>query len=155
MRRFLFLALIAFFSFQAFLWAGLGSRKAMYVGGTVSTIKEHTEGTISTADDRLWVFEGKGTKLAIPYAQITSLEYGQKAGRRVGLSVAISPVFLLSKKRRHYLTIGFLDDSKKQQAVVVELGKDVIKPTLSTLEIKSGKKIDYQDEESRKSAGVK
>jgi hypothetical protein len=155
MRRYLFLTLMFLFFSQSLTWAGLGSRKAMYVGGTISTLKENTEGTLSAADDKFVVFEAKGYKLSIPYAQVTSLEYGQKAGRRVGLGVAISPVFLFSKKRRHYLTIGYVDESKKPQAAVLELGKDVIKPTLSALEAKAGRKIEYQDEESRKSAGGK
>ena len=137
------------------LWAGLGSNKAMYMGGTIADLKESTEGTCSTADEKAFVFEHKGGKLTIPYAQIDSLEYGQKAGRRVGLAVVVSPFFLFSKKRRHYLTIGFTDENKKQQAAVLELGKDIIRPMLADLEKKSGKKVEYQDDEARKTAAGK
>lgn len=50
------------------------------------------------------------------------------------------------------MTIGYLDDNQKQQAAVFELGKDVISPVLSSLESKTGKKVEYQDDESRKTA---
>jgi hypothetical protein len=33
---------------------------------------------------------------------------------------------------------------------VFELGKDVVRTTLTVLETRTGKKIEYQDEESRK-----
>jgi hypothetical protein len=138
------------------LWAGIDSHKARYVGGTVPTIKDNAEGTPSTADETAFMFEQKkADKFLIPYDRINSLEYGQKAGRRLGLSLAISPLFLLSKKRRHFLTIGFLDDNKKQQAAVFELGKDIIRPTLASLESRTGKKVEYEDDEARKSAGGK
>lgn len=131
--------------------AGLGSHSAMYVGGTVSNLPDKTEGHFSTGDDSATFKSGKAS-LTIPYSKIDSLEYGEKAGRRVGLSVAVSPLFLLSKKRRHYLTIGYLDEQNKQQAAVLELGKDIIHPALSTLEAKTGKKVEYQDDEARKVA---
>src|SRR5512146_531154 len=94
---------------QSAAWAGLGSNKTMYVGGTLNDIKEKTEGVSSVADDKTFTFDYKSGKLVVPYAQIDSLEYGQKAGRRVGAAIVVSPFFLFSKKRRHYLTIGFTD----------------------------------------------
>ena len=134
------------------LFAGLGSEKALYVGGTVSALKEGTEGAISTKDEKQLVFDYKVGQFTVPYDRINSLEYGQKAGRRVGLAIAVTPVALLSKKRRHYLTINFLDANDKQQAAVFELGKNIVRVTLSSLEARSGRKIEYQDEEARNSS---
>lgn len=134
-----------------FVFAGLGSKKTMYVGGTVNTIKQGTEGDGSTADEKNYVFTYHGGKLAIPYDRVDSLEYGQKAGRRVGLALTISPWMLLSKKRKHFLTISWKDEEDKQQAVVLELGKDVIRTDLATLEARTGRKVEYQDDEARKS----
>jgi hypothetical protein len=135
--------------------AGVGSKSTLYVGGTVSSIKEGTEGKSSTADEKAFVFTYKNGKIAekfaIPYDRINVLEYGQKAGRRVGLAIAVSPLALLSKKRKHFVTINYLDANEKQQAAVFELGKEVVRTTLATLEARSGKKIEYQDEEARKS----
>jgi hypothetical protein len=140
------------FLFELPLWAGLGSHKTMYVGGTMTAIKEKTEGKSSTADEKIFVFEYPGGKLTIPYDRINSLEYGQKAGRRVGVAIAVTPLALFSKKRKHYLTVGFTDENEKQQAAVFELGKNIVRVTLATLEARSGRKIEYQDEEARKSS---
>lgn len=132
-------------------YGGVGSKSAMYVGGTVTTIKEKSEGKVSTADEKQFLFQYKTTKLLIPYDRVNSLEYGQKAGRRVGVAIMVSPIALLSKKRKHYLTINYLDEQDKQQAVVLELGKDIVRVTLSSLEARTGRKIEYQDDEARKS----
>ena len=151
MRRLAALTLLlALFSTSPAL-AGLGSEKTMYVGGTVTSIKEGTEGISSTHDEKLFEFDYNSGKLTIPYEKINDLEYGQKAGRRIGLAVVVSPMFLFSKKRKHFMTIGYTDENDKQQAAVFELGKDVVRVTLASMEARTGRKIDYQDEESRKS----
>lgn len=132
-------------------FASVGSKNTLYVGGTIATLKQGTEGKCSTDDEKIFVFEAKGTKIAIPYDRINDLEYGQKAGRRVGLALTISPWLLLSKKRKHFLTIGYTDENDKQQAGVFELGKDIVRVTITSLEARTGKKVDYQDDEARKS----
>jgi hypothetical protein len=132
--------------------AGVGSKNTLYVGGTITHIKADSEGKSSTADDKVFVFEQKKDRLTIPYSKINSLEYGQKAGRRLGVAIMVTPLALFSKKRKHYLTINYLDDSDKQQAVVFELGKDIVRVTLASIEARSGQKLEYQDEEARKSS---
>ncbi len=145
----LLLACIFFFNFTAF--AGIGSDKTAYVGGTENQIKDGTEGKSSAKDDKNFVFEYKGGELTIPYDQVDDLEYGQKAGRRLGLALTISPWLLLSHKRKHFLTIGWKDSQDKQHAVVLEIGKSVVRTTIATLEARTGKKVDFQDDEARKS----
>ena len=132
-------------------FAGLGSDKTKYIGGTVSALKEGAEGKSSTKDEKVFIFDTGEAKLEIPYDKVDSLEYGQKAGRRVGVAFAINPIFIFSKKRRHFLTLGYTDAEGKQQAAVFEMGKDVIRVSLASLEARTGKKIEYQDEEARKS----
>ena len=132
-----------------YMFAGLGSHKAEYIGGTVATIKEGTEGETSMKDEKVYTFTYKGGNLTIPYDQVDSLEYGQKAGRRVGLAIAVSPFLLLSKKRKHFLTISWKDANDKQQAAVLELGKDIVRTEIATLEARTGRKVEYQDDEAR------
>jgi hypothetical protein len=136
---------------EVLMWAGLGSDKTMYVGGTVSSLKQGTEGKSSTANEKVFVFSYKGGDLKIPYDRVNDLEYGQKAGRRLGVAIAVTPLALFSKKRRHFLTLGYQDENDKQQAAVFELGKDVVRVTLASLEARTGRKIEYQDDEARKS----
>lgn len=145
-------ALALMFFAEATLLAGIGSKSTMYVGGTLGSIPQQTEGTSSTGDEKVFLFTYKGGKLEIPYDRVNALEYGQKAGRRLGLAIAVSPLALFSKKRKHFLTINYKDESDKQQAVVLELGKGVVRVTLAALEARTGSKIEYQDEEARKSS---
>jgi hypothetical protein len=120
--------------------------KVLYVGGTLSGIQEKAEGRLQTTSDEVMSFEAgnKGT-VTIPYAAVSSLEYGQKAGRRVAVGILVSPLALFSKKRNHYLTITYSDTAGKEQAGVFELGKDLVRTTLKILEVRTGKEIEFQD----------
>src|SRR5579872_6001259 len=151
MNRFLAGLLAGALLFSISTEAGLGGKKTMYVGGTVTTVKERTEGLSSTNDEKVFVFSYQGGELKIPYDRVNDLEYGQKAGRRLGLALTISPWLLLSKKRKHFLTVGWKDDQDKQHAAVFELGKSIIRTTIATMEARTGRKVEYQDDEARKS----
>ena len=143
------------------------SKGAAYYGGTMTTFngaKDPVEGSLDTTNEQALVFAAtdkafRGKTFSIPYGRVIDLEYGQKAGRRVGTAVAttvllgpIGLVALLSKKRKHFLTVGFKDDAGKDQVAVIELGKDIVRTTLPIVETRSGKKVEYQDEEARKSS---
>ena len=145
----------------------LDGKKAAYFGGTVSTFagaKEPAEGRLDTTDQDALILTVDqkpyaGQTLRIPYASIEDLEYGQKAGRRVGTAVAttilLGPLGLLSlfsKKRKHFLTVGYKDSEGKPQVAVLELGKDLVRTTLPIIETRSGKQIEFQDEEARKAS---
>src|SRR5581483_2937267 len=117
------------------------SKGATYFGGTAGfkDAKDPVEGALNTSDETSLIFTAsdkpfQGQKLAIPYASVLDLEYGQKAGRRVGAAVAttvlLGPIGLLtlfSKKRKHFLTVGFKDGDGKDQVAVFELGKDIVR----------------------------
>ena len=128
-------------------------KKAMYVGGTRTDIKEAAEGVFDVSSEVEMAFTPDKTKVrhTIAYKEVAELEYGQKAGRRVAVGLLVSPIALFSKKRKPYLTISFTDPAGKDQAVVFELGKDIVRTTLAILEARTGKKIQYQDDEARKS----
>lgn len=128
-------------------------KKAMYVGGTRTDIKEAAEGKFDVSNETEVAFTPDKTKVrhTIPYANVQELEYGQKAGRRVAVGIMVTPWALFSKKRKHFLTINFKDPDGKEQAVVFELGKDIVRTTLAILEARTGKAIQYQDDEARKS----
>ena len=151
LKRSVSLLLVVLFVGEALMWAGLGSEKTMYVGGTVATLKDGTEGVSSAKDENKFVFTYSGGKLEVPYEKINDLEYGQKAGRRLGVAIVVTWMALFSKKRKHFLTVGYMDENDKQQAAVFELGKNVVRVTLASLEARTGRKIDYEDDEARKS----
>jgi hypothetical protein len=128
-------------------------KKAMYVGGTRTDIKEAAEGTFDVAGETEMTFTDDKTKTphTLAYNEVTELEYGQHAGRRVAVALLVSPIAIFSKKRKHYLTINYKDAAGKDQAVVFELGKEIVRKTLAVIEARSGKPVQYEDEEARKS----
>ena len=144
-RRTLVLALPAARS----LLAAVRGDEVMYVGGTMK-IPEATEGKLDTSDSKVLTFtSGKGN-FQVPYDGVTSLEYGQKAGRRLGVALTITVWALFSKKRKHFLTLGFKDAQDQPQGVVFELPKGRPKSIITSIEARSGVKCEYESEEARK-----
>lgn len=146
LRRLLTLSIFAVL-FVGFAFAGIPKDKAVYVGGTTSALKAGTESTLDVSGETGLVF----SDWRLQYAKVTALSYGQHAGRRVGAAILVAWPLLFSKKRRHYLTIEYTDDQGKQQAAIFEVGKDAIRTDLKTLEVRTGKKVEYEDEEAKKS----
>src|ERR1041384_3683390 len=89
-----------------------------YVGGTTPQIKAGTQGSIALDDERYLAFYAGKTQLRMAYERVNLIEYGQQVDRRLALALVISPVFLLSKSRKHFLSIGYSGDDGKQQAMV-------------------------------------
>lgn len=122
---------------------------AEYVGGTLPAVRR-LEGRIVATDERFFLFQAPRLTLQVPFDRINLLEYGQKVDRRYALAILISPLMLLSKKRAHFLTIGYTDQEGRQQALVFRLDKNAVRPVLAGLEAKTGRKVHYQDQETRK-----
>ena len=161
------LLIIAFLSPTVF--AAVGSDKAAYYGGSVTIFagaKDPIQGELNIAHEEFLILTAerkpyKGMELKIPYKRIEDLEYGQKAGRRVGATIGytvlLGPLGLLtlfSKKRNHFLTVSWKDEKEQEQVAVIELGKNIVRTTLPVVKARSGKEITYQDEEAKKSAGT-
>jgi len=125
-----------------------GSR-ADYIGGTRPDIPGDSAGEIRVTDQIYFVFLSKHTEVKVPYQRINLLEYGQKVNRRYVEAVVISPLFMLAKKRDHFLTVGFQDDDGQQQAMVFRVDKNDIRLTLVALEARTGQRVQFQDEEAR------
>jgi hypothetical protein len=124
--------------------------RAQFVGGTLPEIKAKSKARLDLTGVDALVFNGNSAELRIPYARISILEYGQKVSRRYAAAILISPVLLLSKSHQHFVTLGYQDDAGKQQAVVFRVEKGDIRSVLAGLEARSGRRIEYQDDDARK-----
>jgi hypothetical protein len=124
-----------------------GSR-VEYLGGTRPDIPVHRNGEIRVTDEIYLVFLTKHTRVKIPYSRINMLEYGQKVNPRY-LAAVISPVFMLAKKREHFLTIGFQNDNGHEEAMIFRINKDDVRLALVTLEARTGQEVHFQDEDAR------
>jgi hypothetical protein len=133
--------------------AGEAGARAAYVGGTVAGVGNRIQGLILTTDNDHFSFQARAMTVQVPYENINLLEYGQKASRRYAMAIVISPMLLLSKKRNHFLTVGFTDEQGKQQALVFQLDKNDVRAVLAGLEARTGLKVQHQDDEARKGKG--
>ena len=124
--------------------------KVQLAGGTVSAIAPKTSLRLDlTGADSLLLHFG-ASELGIAYRKINTVEYGQNVSRRYAAAVLISPVLLLSKSRKHFVTIGYVDEEDRQQALVIRVEKGDIRSVLAGLEARTGRRIEFQNDEARK-----
>ena len=121
-----------------------------YVGGTLTDFDNRAGGRVLTTSNENLSFKGKSKSFEVSYDKINLLEYGQKVDRRYLAAVLISPLFLMAKKRNHFLTVGFEDEKGKQQAMIFRVRKEDVRSLLVSLEARTGRKIQYQDDDARR-----
>jgi hypothetical protein len=133
------------------LAAGEPGVKTQFIGGTVSGVKAKCAARLDLTGSRSLAFDCGARSLRIEYRKINTVEYGQNVSRRYAAAILISPVLLLAKARQHYVTIGYVDEDGAQQALVVRVDKGDIRTVLASLEARTGRRVEYQDDEARKS----
>ncbi len=121
-----------------------------YLGGTLITLSPRTMGWLITTDPESLVFNTRKSMIRVPYDRINQLEYGQQVNRRVWEAILLSPLLVLLKKRDHFVTIGFELEGGQQQALLFRVDKADLRGLLVSIEARTGRKITYQDDESRK-----
>ena len=107
-------------------------------------------GWLITTDPESLVFNTRKSMIRVPYDRINQLEYGQQVNRRVWEAILLSPLLVLLKKRDHFVTIGFELEGGQQQALLFRVDKADLRGLLVSIEARTGRKITYQDDESRK-----
>lgn len=128
---------------------GLGDR-VLYVGGTVAGVPSHSSAQIDVRDQNALSLQLRDKAISVAWADVSNIEYGLHVDRRYMMAILISPLFLIAKKKSHFVTIGYVDSERNQQAVVFEVSKDDIRELLVSLEARTGRRVEYQDDEARK-----
>jgi len=146
MRR----TLVVLLAVSSLLQAGSPGERVLYVGGTVSGVSGHCSARIDVRDADALSLHIRDKAISVAWRDVGNIEYGMKVDRRYLEAVLISPLFLMAKRRTHFLTIGYADSEGKQQAVVLEVSKGDIRQLLVSLEARTGRRVEYQDEEARK-----
>ncbi len=157
MKRALCVVFTCWWTFAASLSAAVEGKRAMYVGGTVATIPEKQQGNLDTSGSSAFVFTwGKG-KWNVPFANISKMVYREKVGRHVGAAVAttvavgVGGLFvLMAKKKKHYLSLEWKDESGQAQVAVFELSKDAFENVIADLEEKTGLQLQVEVQEAPK-----
>jgi len=146
MLRLILVALLAFGAAAA----DRGVR-AQFVGGTLPGVAPKSSAWLDLTSSDALLFSSGTAQLRIDYHKINTLEYGQNVSRRYAAAVLISPILLISKTRKHFVTMGYVDGEGHQQALVFRVEKGDIRSVLAALEARSGRRLEFQDEEARKS----
>ena len=120
-----------------------------FAGGTLALpVKTGIRLDVTSGDALVLAYQRLETR--VPYARINTLEYGQNVSRRYAAAILVSPVLLLSKTRKHFLTLGYTDAEDRQQALVLRIDKGDIRSVLAALEARTGKRVVNLDDEARK-----
>ena len=139
------------------VWCGVlaaqPGAKTQFVGGTPPGIdpKATTRLDLTGADDL--VFRSRSGEVRVAFQRVDTLEYGQNVSRRYAAAILISPILLFSKTRKHYVTMGYLDAQGKQQVLVFRVEKGDIRSVLASLQARTGRRVEYQDDDARKAGG--
>ncbi len=139
------------------LTAAVEGKQAMYLGGTVASIPEKQQGTLDASGGSAFVFTWDKGKWNIPFANINKMVYREKVGRHVGATVAttaavgVGGLFLLmAKKKKHFLSLEWKDESGHPQVTVFELSKDAFENVIADLEEKTGLHLQVEVQEAAK-----
>ena len=130
-----------------------GGAHAYLTGTTVSDFPAKCYVRVDMTGDREMLFVTHLLTLHVPYDKVNTLEYGQHVGRRYAEAILISPLFLLSKSRKHFVTVGYIDANGRQQALVLQVGKNDVRAVLAGMEAKTGRRVEVTDDDARKGRG--
>ena len=96
--------------------------------------------TVSFTDEK------GGTSFSIKYVSIKSLLYEKTSTPRYAEAILISPLFLLSHSKKHFLTIQYTDDAGAGQFVIVHMDKKYAREVVAAAEAQTGKKVEQVEE---------
>lgn len=82
----------------------------------------------------------------IGYDSVKSILYEQAATPRYAAAVLVSPLFLLSNSKKHYLTIQYTSETGDTRFVIVRLDKNTARQAVSTAESETGHKVEQVEQ---------
>ena len=126
---------------HAELFAGTSTGQKKAGGSTKGALIFDTE-------KKMIEFEAqKGSEVvSIPYAQVKSLLYEQASKPRYTEAVLISPMFLLTHSKKHYLTIQYTDVNGTGQYAIVLLDKKNAQNAVAAAQAETGKNVERVEE---------
>jgi len=112
--------------------------------------KEQEVDLIVADDNHLIIRERgrQGTGSSIPFDAITLMAYERSAHPRAETAFFISPMFLMSSSKKHWLTIEYAKGEKKDLALL-RLDKNEYQRALATIKAATGKEIERLTDEGR------
>ncbi len=123
-----------------------GSYKVSYDGGSISEAKTGTSVKLFIEANQIRLAKGEAELATVPASAITEISYGEDVHRRVGAAIGLAVVsfgvgalMALSKSKKHYVGITWVDGDKKG-GFVMQCDKNDYRGVLLGLEGVTGKK---------------
>lgn len=85
--------------------------------------------------------------VTIPYEKIRSMLYEKTAKPRYAEAILLSPFFLFTKTKKHFLTIQYTDDAGNGKFSVFHMDKSNARDIANTAEAETGKKVEFSEEQ--------
>jgi hypothetical protein len=148
-------------------FAGINPQQTKVVGGTTGLPPTGAMGFLDAKDPERLNFkyqDGKnsetgrftGGNFSVAYASISRVTFGDTKHLRIGQTIALSALagaggllLLLSKSHKHYLTVDYRDEKGQNQMIGFEVGKDAIQPLIDSIEMRTGKKVEFEPRPER------
>ncbi len=126
--------------------AGDNGYKVNYDGGSIPDIKAGTGMKLYIDANQIRLVKDKTEVMTIPAASVTEISYGQDVHRRVGAAIGLAVVSLgigalmaLTKSKKHYVGLTWVDGDKKG-GFAMQCDKNDYRGVLAGLEGVTGKK---------------
>jgi hypothetical protein len=141
-----FLAIVLCLAFPLTVFAGDNSYKVTYDGGSIADAKAGNGMKLFIDSNQVRLVGNKGDVVAIPSTAVTEISYGQDVHRRIGAAIGLAVVSLgigalmaLTKSKKHYIGLTWVDGDKKG-GFAMQCDKNDYRGILAGLEGVTGKK---------------
>lgn len=128
------------------LFASDGGYKVTYDGGSIPDTKAGTGMKLFIDQDKVRLVRDKTEVITIPATAVTEISYGQDVHRRVGAAIGLAVVSLgigalmaLTKSKKHFVGITWVDGDKKG-GFAMQCDKNDYRGVLAGLEGVTGRK---------------
>lgn len=126
--------------------------KAEYFQGTTTGQKKAgstVKGTLffDNANKQVAFLQESGSPaVTIKYETIKSMTYEKASKPRYAAAVLVSPLFLLSHGKKHYLTIQYTGENSEGKYAIVHLDKSNVRDAVACAEAQTGVKVEQIEE---------
>jgi hypothetical protein len=127
--------------------------RAYLTGTTVRDFPAQCAVRVDLTGDHELLFVTHSLTLHVPYEKVNILEYGQHVGDRILGAVLIHPLLWLSRSRKHFLAVFYIDANDREQVLVMQVNKGDLRALLPELEGKTGRRVEYTDDDARRGRG--
>lgn len=155
MKRFLGKAMLAgacAVMFSATAFSAVKFNHAEYLKPKAEDQKKDEQpikGSISFDKDKKtveFVDEKGASVVSIPYDKVKSLLYERTSKPRYAAAVLVNPFFLLTRSKKHFLTIQYEDGEGQGKFALIHMDKDNARDIVATAEAETGKKVERSEE---------